>query len=163
MVSINLSKFPFDINQETNYYCIPAGILSILKYYDDEIKITQDELFKLMSPDISFGAVKKLTFKDFTFDIKYPETNCFTKQCFSNWFKIIKDEIDQSKPVAISFRLDSRNVHTKVAVAYDTSNLWLFDPAPFTQRPVQYSFQDAEKEFAKQDRCGDMIIVNYHG
>ncbi|HEX5153507.1 MAG TPA: C39 family peptidase [Parafilimonas sp.] len=62
--SIEISKFPL-LKQETEYYCLPASLLAILKYHNNNLNCTQRELFHLMNKNPSFGAAKDISINSF--------------------------------------------------------------------------------------------------
>ncbi|HRH51656.1 MAG TPA: C39 family peptidase [Panacibacter sp.] len=154
--SVDISKFP-RLQQETNYYCVPASLLAILKYHNNNLAYAQSDLFHLMNDNPSFGAVKNLSIDGFDFDIKYPSG--FTNEAFINWINNIKAEIEYKRPVAIAFRESNNQAHIRVALAYDENCFTLFDPA--TTNFEKYYFYQAEADFIEDNRCFDILITKY--
>ena len=184
MKSIDLSRFPIHIVQDGSALCIPACVQAILLFHDRDAVISQFELLKTMLSKTddnlpSLGAVKDhigpLFAKQFTFDILFPST-------FDEWLKNIKNEVDNSCPLAFSTKLPSGDAHIRIAVGHDDSSrrLLVYNPGlssknlfvPNSQTNIvggcsivcsglqEYAYSEAQSDWNKPDRCDDQLTIH---
>ncbi|HEX5153506.1 MAG TPA: hypothetical protein VFW07_18785 [Parafilimonas sp.] len=68
-------------------------------------------------------------------------------------------KVKHKRPVAMAFREYDNLVHIKVALAYDENCFILFDP--YIAKCEKYYFYQARADFFENDRCFDILIINY--
>ena len=132
MQFIDKSKFDYGIVQDGTYFCIPASVLSILKYYDASIRESQFSLILKMILSVSdrlpsFRAAVKGIGRCYSAIYIIEQ---LTPNDFDEWLDNIKHELDNSCPIDIATR-NSAGVHVRVVIGYNdsTKNLFLFNPA----------------------------------
>ena len=160
------SRLP-SIKQKGPYWCIPASIENMLKYFGIH-NINQEELVLLYCRHFgndslvfiqnkkpytlkidgmddarliesatsmilrhaNFGTFKDAVYASGNFDTsKYELLHITDIQNEIDYLELLKTSISSQEPVLIASTNDDGNSHIRVALAYDTNNIILYDPA----------------------------------
>jgi hypothetical protein len=174
MKCVNLSKFPLNNIAQGQYNCIPATIHNMMRFHDHKYSLNQAEVLKILmingvkGGEPSFPEAENQSSSlssDFLIECKN-ETRGYDK-----WAGIIKKEIDDGYPVAISTRQGADSLHIRTVMGYDEIHEYflLFDTqlngfvAPTSVGWISgystYAYLDAETDYNKNNSAKDMLIV----
>jgi hypothetical protein len=183
MPTVNLLSFPNDIVQEGIHFCIPASVLSVLKYYDQNIKCTQFGLMQLLisnsksnSPSLEgvIEAIKPQLENDYNFQYLGPST-------FDEWKDNVITNLTKSYPMIFTSRNNS-GPHVRVIIGFDelTNTFIIFDPGEsgsldkilnhtgniigsiWTIKSMikTYTEIEAKEDWNKPNRCSDQLLIS---
>jgi hypothetical protein len=152
----NIAGFPFHIKQTQPYFCIPASIEAVTKYFVPKSPVTQDYLWNafvhacasqnLNPADISFRSIKELVI-DRNPNYSWAESRYIDRRevhSFEELASLVKASVNNGLPHIISVPVQDLNTpgtlwHMLTAVGYDDLNLQVYDPDPSRQCPYELS------------------------
>jgi hypothetical protein len=182
MPTVNLLSFPNDIVQEGIHFCIPASVLSVLKYYNQNIKYTQFGLMQLLisksksnSPSLEgvIEAIKPQLENDYIFEYLGPNT-------YDEWKYNVMENLTKSYPIIFTTR-NSNGPHVRVIIGFDepTNTFSIFDPGEsgsldhllnqtgniigsiLTIKSMikTYTETEAKEDWENPNRCSDQLLI----
>lgn len=153
----NLDRFQFHIRQKQDYFCIPASIEVVTKYFRHGSLVTQEYLWnqnalacknRNMTTNISFKTIKEFVL-DVDPNYSWAESQHIDRpalQDFDDLIRHIRISIENGLPhiVSLPVRKDmaGRTLwHMLTVLGYDDSNVRIYDPHPNAKSPRDISLK----------------------
>jgi hypothetical protein len=142
----NIDKFPFHIRQRQSYFCIPASIEVVTKYFRHESPVTQEYLWtqyalacrdrNVTLQNINFKTIKELVL-DVDPNYSWAESQHIDRpelHDFDDLIRHIRHSIENGLPHIVSLPVGTF-WHMFTVLGYDDLNLRIHDPNPYEKSP----------------------------